>query len=586
MLALLKKILKAVLAAALLALLAFLLWAAALQFALPRSLLAGESLVKTDTGWVQGWRLPGRTVFLGIPYAQAPVGDLRFTAPQAVSAWAGTRLALLPKPMCAQPAVPALRLPQSTAEDCLGLNIFKPINTTGKPLPVMVWIHGGGFVIGSANFTLASDLAMRGQVMVVAMNYRLGSLGFLAHPALATENAQAVGNYGLLDQQLAINWVKRNAAALGGDANNITLFGQSAGGSSVCAQLLSPAMAGQFQAAIVQSGVCDQQLMQSLPAALELGQRLAQQLGCDEGGDEGGDVAVARSGTAMAQTPQSQAQVLACLRAQPVEKLLSLLGRVGATSEVPLRPVYDTPLMPQAPDAAFAAGQFNHMPVLVGSTRDEGSMLLALEINQSNQRLAEPLSPAALQAKLAAAPYAQAAQGYFGAAALPALQAQYPAADYGGKSSAAVSAMLTDAFFACGAERLRRSLSARGLPVYAYEFAEAPAGGLIKDDISGVEQGAYHGAEFASLFYYPFFGLSPAQQQLAGDMQDYWSSFARTHRPVAQRSGAAVWPAYSPESAAVLSLQASGSQPSLDFAQRHHCAFWNQATAPQLRVQY
>jgi para-nitrobenzyl esterase len=553
-----KTVLKWLALAILFLLCAALLWAGALQLQPVRTALAGESLVQTDTGWVQGWRLPGRSIFLGIPYAQAPVGDLRWAAPQPAKQWDGARMALLPKAICAQPAVPELRVPQSLAEDCLGLNIFKPVNHTGKPLPVMLWIHGGGFVLGSGNFTLASDLAERGQVMVVAINYRLGALGFLAHPALGVEDGQAVGNYGLLDQQMAINWVKRNAAAFGGDANNITIFGQSAGGTSVCAQLMSPAMAGQFQAAIIQSGVCSSNLMQSMPDALRLGETLVQKLPCQGQGRA----------------------LLACLRALPVDQLLPLLGHVGATSEVPLRPVYGSTVLPDAPDMAWTQGHFHRVPLLIGSTRDEGTLLVALGINQINHRRPQPLNAAQLQAQDTPAAFSQSVSQYFGAAALPALQARYPLARYGGKGSAALAAMLTDSLFACNADSLRRSAVAQKLPVYGYEFATAPAGGLIKNDISGVQLGAYHGAEFASLFFYPFYRLDAQQQLLADDMKDYWAGFARHHQPVAGRKGAAAWPAFTAEQPQLLSLRAEGSVMVDDFAQRHQCDFWQSQDAP------
>ena len=529
-----------------LVLLLVLLYGALLQTELGRKHLNNEALAHTSNGWVQGWRLPGHSVFVGIPYAQAPVGALRFAAPQPAVAWGGTQQALLPKPSCAQPAVPELRVPQSTAEDCLGLNIFKPVNHTGKPLPVMLWLHGGGFVIGSGNFTLAGELAQRGQVLVVAINYRLGVLGFLAHPALGGEDGRAVGNYGLLDQQMAIDWVGRNAAAFGGDPRNITLFGQSAGGSSVCAQLMSPAMAGKFQAAIVQSGVCSTQLMQSMPDALQLGEKLAQQVGCQ---GQGRDIA-------------------ACLRAQPVAKLLPLLGKVGATSEVPLRPVYGSTVLPEAPDVAFASGHFHRVPVMVGSTRDEGRMLVALELTQALKQKSNTQPAQAAQRLLP-----KFLHGYDVAA----LAQAYPPAAYGGSVHLADSAALTDGLFACSAEQMRQDLSRHGVAVYGYEFAEAPPGSLIKNDQSGVVQGAYHGAEFASLFYYPFFNLTPVQAQLAEDMKDYWASFARGHAPQAQRKGAAAWPAYTAAQPAVLQLQAKGSVPSLDFAQRHRCAAWQPA---------
>ena len=248
-------------------------------------------------------------------------------------------------------------------------------------------------------------------------------------------------------------------------------------------------------------------------------------------------------------------------------KLLPLLGKVGATSEVPLRPVYGSTVLPEAPDAAFASGHFHRVPVMVGSTRDEGRMLVALEINQAiqqGQAATQAMQPAQLQT-------------YFRRAVTAALQAHYPPKDFAGDTRLAFSAMLTDGLFACSAEQMRQDLSRHGVAVYGYEFAEAPPGSLIKNDQSGVVQGAYHGAEFASLFYYPFFNLTPVQAQLAEDMKDYWASFARGHAPQAQRKGAAAWPAYTAAQPAVLQLQAKGSVPSLDFAQRHRCAAWQPA---------
>jgi para-nitrobenzyl esterase len=321
---------------------------------------------------------------------------------------------------------------------------------------------------------------------------------------------------------------------------------------------MSPAMAGQFQAAIIQSGVCSSNLMQSMPDALRLGETLVQKLPCQGQGRA----------------------LLACLRALPVDQLLPLLGHVGATSEVPLRPVYGSTVLPDAPDMAWTQGHFHRVPLLIGSTRDEGTLLVALGINQINHRRPQPLNAAQLQAQDTPAAFSQSVSQYFGAAALPALQARYPLARYGGKGSAALAAMLTDSLFACNADSLRRSAVAQKLPVYGYEFATAPAGGLIKNDISGVQLGAYHGAEFASLFFYPFYRLDAQQQLLADDMKDYWAGFARHHQPVAGRKGAAAWPAFTAEQPQLLSLRAEGSVMVDDFAQRHQCDFWQSQDAP------
>lgn len=534
---------------------------ALLQLPPVRSLFANEALVQTDTGFVQGWRLPERSVFLGLPYAQPPVGNLRFAAPLPAKAWRGTRTALMVGSLCAQAAVPALRLIGSKSEDCLTLNVYKPHNTTGKPLPVMVWIHGGGFATGSGSFTLASDLAVRGQVIVVTMNYRLGPFGFLAHTALAAEDGRAVGNYGLLDQQLAIDWARRNAAAFGGDANNLTLFGQSAGGTSVCAHLASPAMKGQFQAAIVQSGLCDDKLAQSMVSALKMGDGIARKMGC---------------------TQSSPEAVAACLRSKPVGDWIATMGEVGVTSEVPYRPVYFSAVLPESPLAAMQAGRFHHVPLLTGSTHDEGSLMVAMEENDKIRASKGKLTTADLQKADTLDAYMARLREYFPTHAVQVAQ-RYPYARYG-SGTLAYSAVLTDYLFACDADSVRRAVLPQGVPLYAYEFADAPSGSLISDDQSGMQLGAYHGADFFYLFYNPLFRQSAAEQALARDMQDYWSSFAREHQPrLPAGRGGAEWPRFDAEGK-VFRLQTTGSIAINDFRTEHQCDFWQSEAAPKLQT--
>lgn len=531
---------------------------AALQIPATRSILANEALVKTDAGYVQGWRLPERSVFLGLAYAQPPVGDLRFAAPLPAKAWGGTRTALMVGRMCAQAAVPALRLPGSESEDCLTLNVYKPHNTTGKPLPVMVWIHGGGFVTGSGSFSLASDLAVRGQVIVVTMNYRLGPFGFFAHTALAAQDGRAVGNYGLLDQQLAIDWARRNAPAFGGDANNITLFGQSAGGTSVCAHLASPAMKGQFQAAIVQSGLCDDKLAQSMVSALKMGEGIARKLGC---------------------TQTSADALAACLRRQSVAAWVATMGEVGVTSAVPYRPVYASAVLPEPPLAAMRAGRFHHVPILIGSTRDEGSLIVAMEENGKIRASQNTLTTADVQQADTLDAYMQRLRDYFPAHYAQVAQ-RYPFARYG-SGTLAYSAVLTDYLFACDADSVRQALLAQGVPVYAYEFADAPSGNLISNDQSGMQLGAYHGADFFYLFYNPLFRQSAAEHALGRDMKDYWSSFAREHQPyLPLGQGGAQWPRFDAQGK-VFRLQTTGSMAASDFRSVHQCDYWQSAQAPK-----
>ena len=309
-----------------------------------------RATVHTESGWIRGDLAPGYRTFQGIPYAAAPVGKLRFGSPQPAAAWAGVRDATRPGPACAQlGGFPGDK--RSLSEDCLYLNVTTPRHPTHRKLPVMVWIHGDGFFQSSGGIYGAEQLATKGDVVVVTFNYRLGALGFLAHPALNGGAAQHLsGNFGLEDQQAALRWVHRNAAAFGGDAGNVTIFGESAGGMSVCAQLAAPGSVGLFERAIIQSGPCTLRWPYSptwaaLPRSNRehLGIVLAKQLGC-------GNAATAAN----------------CLRDLPVTKLIELGG-----SEFGPGPTVGGGVLPVDPARAIANGQTPNVPVMQGTTRDE-----------------------------------------------------------------------------------------------------------------------------------------------------------------------------------------------------------------------
>ncbi|MBP6729758.1 MAG: carboxylesterase family protein, partial [Microthrixaceae bacterium] len=213
--------------------------------------------VTIDSGPIEGKLVGSTRAFLGIPYAAAPVGDLRFRSPQPVEPWTDTRAYTEVGPGCPQSPV----FVTTVSEDCLTLNVWTPAAPSSAALPVMVFLHGGAFVGGSGgqiNYD-GQRLSESGRVIVVTINYRLGPLGFLSHPALAAEDpAHATsGMYGLEDQTAALAWVKANAAAFGGDPGNVTIFGESAGGISACLHLVMPASAGLFDRAIIESGPCD-----------------------------------------------------------------------------------------------------------------------------------------------------------------------------------------------------------------------------------------------------------------------------------------------------------------------------------------
>jgi len=225
------------------------------------------AIVRTDFGPVRGTVTSEYRTFQGIPYAAPPVGELRWRPPQPPERWSTPRDATTPGSRCPQLASAELGFPGSVDEDCLYLNVITPRSARpGQLRPVMVWVHGGAFLWGAGSDYDARRLAVGGDVVVVTVNYRLGLLGFLGHPSL-----EGSGNFGLQDQQAALRWVRRNAAAFGGDPGNITVFGESAGALSVCAQLASPASGGLFHRAVMQSGPCmmdwpDNALIPGVPA--------------------------------------------------------------------------------------------------------------------------------------------------------------------------------------------------------------------------------------------------------------------------------------------------------------------------------
>ena len=502
-----------------------------------------EPAVATSDGRVRGTSSDGVDRFLGIPYGAPPVGNLRWRPPQPHGRWRGVRDATAFANHCPQLASPFGQA--STTEDCLYLNVFRPARDDQEGdegddegddeghegrLPVMVWIHGGALLVGESDDYDPVRLVRHG-VIVVTINYRLGVLGFVAHPALTAESPDhASGNYGLMDQQAALRWVRRNIRSFGGDPSRVTIFAESAGGLSVHSHLASPLSAGLFHRAIVESGAYS--LTQpSLSQAEAQGQALADHVGCTD-------------------------QTAECLRASSVETLLAALITASVVPDV------DGHVLTQTIGASFASGQFNRVPVIEGSNHDEWRLFVALDFDL----VSGPLTPEQYVGAIAATLGVPIPVAEIIAMSYP--LANYPSPDL------ALSAVGTDAIFACNSRKVARLLS-QHVPTYAYEFGDEDAPELFLPPVS-FPYGSAHASELQYLFNMrspiPTPGLTEDQRRLARAMTTYWTNFARTGSP--NWFGEPFWPAYESARDEMQSLVPPVPAPETGFALDHKCFIW------------
>jgi para-nitrobenzyl esterase len=457
--------------------------------------------VKIDSGKIKG-KLDGNTsVFLGIPYAAPPVGELRWKPPMPVARWSGVRDATKFGSRCMQGPVfsdMVFRDP-GISEDCLTLNVWAPPKSGNRRLPVMVWIYGGGFVAGGSSEPRqdGTNLAKHG-VVVVSLNYRLGIFGFFSHPDLITESGRnSAGNYGLLDQAAALEWVKRNIATFGGDPGNVTIFGESAGSFSVSAQMASPRAKGLFHKAVGESGAA---FSATLPfKTLEVSSQDSAKFGTEVLG----------------------VKTLAELRAIPAQKLLDSTLKPEHGGAFRFTPNVDGYFLPQSVPAIFAAGQQNDVPLLAGWNRDEGGVL-------------EKEKPTAASLK-------EYAVKQFGENAEEFLKL-YPG-DTDEQALRSMKDIAGDRFIALSTWRWMEAQKKTGKsPVYRYRFDQDHP----PDPKRPPNSGAYHSAEIE----YVFGQLDPEtwvswrseDRALSEAMQKYWSGFARTGQP--SGDGLPAWPAY------------------------------------------
>jgi para-nitrobenzyl esterase len=506
-------------------------------------------IVATTEGRVQGFVVNDVSEFLGIPYAAPPVStdpsaapcspaNLRWCPPVAHAPWQDVLTATAYGPICAHFetsgafAAPVTSIPSlDNSEDCLYLNIFTTNIGQFRPLrPVMVWDYGGGETDGEANDYDGSKLALQGNTVVVTFGYRLNLLGFFAHPAIDAEN-HLKGNYGLMDYLSALNWVKQNIKNFGGDPNNVTIFGQSAGARNSASMVLSPLAAGLFNRAIFESGAYPSTA--SLTSAETKGTNLATGVspppGCTVSCSFG-----------------TLAQQAACLRSIPATMIETCAGNGihetppatggGVTSSGPYLPgvILDGTILPEAPLSAYADGHFNHVPILDGDVHWEGNYSLSQTEYYEEPRA--PLTEAQFEASMTST---------YGATTAAMIEAQYPLSDYPSVQFQ-WSAVVTSTSYTCDTEYADQLL-AKWVPLYVYEFKDQtapqyfppmPGFAFVNGHTSDIQYYwmLYHGGNGTP---HP---LNPQQETLSDQLVAAWTNFAHTSNP--NRYGYNPWPQF------------------------------------------
>jgi para-nitrobenzyl esterase len=471
-----------------------------------------EDPVKIESGLISGFTWGDKEkvlIYKGIPYAKPPVGEFRWKPPQPAESWEGVLETKEPCAWCPQPKSLAFaRQTGPQSEDCLYLNVWTTAKDTDEKRPVMVWIHGGGSTTGSGGTLIYSgaQLAYLG-VVVVTINYRLGPLGFMAHPLLSKESEHGVsGNYGFLDQIAALQWVKRNIQAFGGDPEKVTIFGESAGAAAVTRLMASPLGRGLFHRVISESGGPfgrNRRLREDIPtleSAEKIGLRIADELGCSQSDD-----------------------VLKALRAQTPEELIRVSKPVqGLFGEgTKFGPIVDGWALPEDPGLVWVQGKMADVPFMVGANADEGTIFMGnLPINdvKGYEAGVKLVSPERAEDLLKLFPVKNDEE------VKPALN-----------KLIAVSA------FIAPARTMARLASKKNEKVFLYHFTRvAPLPAVQK-------LGAFHAAEIFYAFgnLGPVLGKEEIDRDLSEKMKHYWTNFAKTGDP--NGHGLPDWPSYQTE---------------------------------------
>jgi para-nitrobenzyl esterase len=535
-------------------------------------------VIQTTSGPVRGSSDGHVDKFLGIRYAASTAGDNRWTPPVPPAPSHTVTDATAPGNACPQP-INQFSAGSPQSEDCLFLNVWRPRDVEGKGLPVMIWIHGGALVTGEGAGFDPSVMVEDGKIIVVTINYRLGALGWLADAVLADAHGNS-GNYGLMDQQLAMKWVQDNIRNFGGNPNRVTISGESAGGLSTLSNLASPTAQGLFGGAIVESG--GYMIFNILPLAVQeaLGAKFATAVGC--------------TGTAV--------QIAVCLHLQPAAALLAAQGIINTA------PTKGVPTLPLGLSDAFGSGQFNQVPVLQGTNLNEGTLFEPFAFDPTFTFV--PGGAAQFFVDHGVLSYEQEVGLFFGLtnpAIVGTLVGLYPPANFpnpdnNNKASAdqALGQIFTDLIFTCHGLTANQLL-AKFVPVYAYEFADPNAPNLFQPLI-GFSYGASHASELQYLFDAKTLqgpadaaanAASPAPgasvqppplttggMELAAEMKAYWTNFVKTGTPngsdvhfVADRSEElAEWPLFDADNT-VQSLVPGPAElhPFTTFGTEHNC---------------
>jgi para-nitrobenzyl esterase len=442
-------------------------------------------IVKTDAGSVSGTRQGDLRVFTGIPFAAPPTGELRWRPPAAVKPWEGVKETHVFSPACPQPTAADPKLDMS--EDCLYLNVWTPAHNADEKLPVMVFFYGGAFgkIAGSMPLYNGTSLAEKG-VVVVTTNYRVGALGFLAHPELDSESANNVsGNYGLLDQIAAMQWVQKNIDKFGGDPSRVTIFGQSAGGESILIHLVCPQSRGLFSQAIVESGTfwtdgAEIDALNSKADAEELGQNYAQGLGYPGPG------------------------AIAGLRKLPYQALTNATPWPSAPFQMVnmrhFEPTIDGWLIPDSPDILFRNHRINPVPLIIGNNADDGRTLAA----GANMTVPE---------------YTAFIKKRFGNKA-DAILAKYPA-NSPAEVQLRLEQIMTDYDFTDAVKFVAGSMADINQSAYRYQYSYV---------LPGANLGAFHGSE-TILIFKALPKMDPVTVSVSENLIDIWTRFAKTGDP-------------------------------------------------------